>query len=77
MQIILEISTNFFFLIHIINNLQTLKLFKVFVNYFLTKITLFIFFNNWVSRGKRKFCASRAVFLCNILRGNTVAIFLS
>ena len=77
MQIILEISTNFFFLIYIINNLQTLKLFKVFVDYFLTKITLFIFFNNWVSRGKRKFSASRALFLCNILRGNTVAIFLS
>ena len=45
------------------------------------KITLFIFFNNWVNKGKRKFsatrAASRAVFSCNMLRGNEVTILLS
>ena len=41
-----------------------------------TKTTLFIFFNNWVSKGKQKFSASRAVFSCNTLRGNKVTIFL-
>ena len=29
------------------------------------------------NKGKPKFSASRAVFLCNMLRGNKVAIFLS
>ena len=29
------------------------------------------------NKGKRKFSASRAVFSCNMLRGNKVAIFLS
>ena len=42
-----------------------------------TKISLFIFFNNWVSKGKRKFSASRAVFSYIMLRENKVAIFLS
>ena len=41
-----------------------------------TKITLLVFFNNWVSKGKRKFSASIPVFLCNMLRGNKVTIFL-
>ena len=55
---------------------------KCCLNYFLicftqTKITSFIFFNNWVSKGKRKFSASRAVFSCKMLRGNKVTIFLS
>ena len=42
-----------------------------------TKIALFTFFNNWLSKGKRKFSASRTVFSCNTLRGNKVTIFLS
>ena len=42
-----------------------------------TKMTLFIFFNNWVSKGKRKFSASKALFSCNVLRKNKVTIFLS
>ena len=29
------------------------------------------------NKGKRKFPASRAVFLCNMLRGNIFTIFLS
>ena len=41
------------------------------------KKTLFIFFSNWVSKGKRKFPASRAVLLCNMLRGNKVTNFFS
>ena len=42
-----------------------------------TKITLFIFFYNQVNKGKRKFSASRAMFPCNMLRGDKVTIFLS
>ena len=53
---------------------------SVIFNYFLirfaqTKITLFIFFNNWVSKEKRKFSASRAVFSFNTLPGNKVNNF--
>ena len=36
------------------------------------KIALFIFFNNWVSKGKPKFSASRAVFF-SFLREYDVA----
>ena len=42
-----------------------------------TKITLFIFFNNWVNKGKRTFSGSTAVFSCNTFSGNKVTIFLS
>ena len=42
-----------------------------------TKKTLFIFFNKWVSKGKRNFSASRALFSCNMLHGNKVTFFLS
>ena len=54
----------------------------VLLSYFLirfaqTKITVFIFFNNWVSKGKQKFSASRTVFSCNALRASKVTIFLS
>ena len=42
-----------------------------------TKITLFIFVNKLGNKGKRKFSASRVVFLCNMLRGNKGTIFLS
>ena len=41
------------------------------------KMTLFIFCNRWVSTGKRKFSASKALFSCNTLRKNKVTIFLS
>ena len=37
-----------------------------------TKITLFIFWNNWVIKENERF-----LFSCNVLRGNTVKTFLS
>ena len=42
-----------------------------------TKITLFIFVDKLGNKGKRKFSASIAVFLCNMLRRNKGTIFLS
>ena len=38
---------------------------------------LIYFLKQLGNKGKRKFSASRAVFSCNVLRGNKVAIFLS
>ena len=38
---------------------------------------LIYFLKQLGNKGKRKFSASRAVFSCNVLRGNTVKIFLS
>ena len=65
-----------------INKLRARHYWTSTTNYFLirfaeTKITYFIFVNNWVIREKQKFSASRVVFSCNKLRGNKVTIFLS
>ena len=38
---------------------------------------LIYFLKQLGNKGKQKFSASRAVFSCNVLRGNTVKIFLS
>ena len=37
----------------------------------------FINANNWMNKGKQKFSATRAVFLCNMMRGNKVTILIS
>ena len=53
------------------NNFMKMPYPIIYYGYFLirfpqTKITLFIFFNNWVNKGKKKFSASRAAFSCNM-----------
>ena len=53
------------------------RLVAILIRFAQTKITLFIFFSNWVSKGKRKFSSSRAVLSCNTLYGNKVTIFHS
>ena len=43
----------------------------------LNENNLIYFLKQLGNKGKRKFSASRAVFSCNVLRGNTVKTFLS
>ena len=63
------------FLLILFNCLEVIALHCFLICFAQTKLTLFIFFNNWLSKGKRKFSASKDVFSCNTLREIKVTIF--